>query len=577
MDPLNQWKCPICNVVVQASSKSGHIYGKRHRAQKNIGLAPWTCDVCALTTILNNKDSHLAGARHRDAVRAASERSLWTCSVCGLAMTGAEKENHVAAHARAAAEATTPDDWQNSEIDVESGVSGWDDDPPIGSTVDWSSEEGAEYASAVDESQVAEQRLRDLRMRLDAALRDRDIKKKELASVRKAWDEKEHTLLMKMDELRAKIVTLDAHLDATKAECTIERNLRISAEQEKTSRTREAEVVEGLNAKLKEALVDKERLTEAVDRKAESIRTGQSILSLARRKLSDVTSVRDALHALAANLAATIDTLRKETATQASQIQTLQQELDLANQRWSSHGQEITDEQLIWKDDEEVEGEKRQQKESIRQARERLEKMRRDELEQKAEAEAKERKFAEEQRAREAEEEKKRRDEEERRQRETEKQEQEKRQAYERWRNASALEILRHQSLSRTRFQAHNGLWTTSRALERFLKLLGEFHGVTFSVQRPLTFWSVPWPILANPLQLDPGKIDWAATETFFIDVKDVLTAEEYKEMVLRAQRTFHPDRWVGKLGLILDNEARESLKKVINTVAQVVNSLVTR
>ncbi|KAF9020096.1 hypothetical protein BDZ89DRAFT_935072, partial [Hymenopellis radicata] len=73
------------------------------------------------------------------------------------------------------------------------------------------------------------------------------------------------------------------------------------------------------------------------------------------------------------------------------------------------------------------------------------------------------------------------------------------------------------------------------------------FSALIFSAQQPLTFWSVPWPVLANPLDLAPGKIDWKATEAFFVDAKDILPAEEYGEMVLRAQRTFHPDRWVGK------------------------------
>ncbi len=218
--------------------------------------------------------------------------------------------------------------------------------------------------TAEDDSRVQTQRLLDLEAQLCTTLRDRDIMEKDMASARKVWDEKEAILLLKTDELRAKIVSLDGDLDTTRAQSAIDRKLRVSAElglqQEKTSRMRAAETVDGLNTRLKDALDEKQRLTTDLDRKVESIRTGRAILAVARKKLCDVTSMRDALLGEVAAMNTTVDPLRTQSATQTSQIQTLQRQLELANKRWSTHGQEIADEQLVWKDEDEVEAEKRQ-------------------------------------------------------------------------------------------------------------------------------------------------------------------------------------------------------------------------
>ncbi|KAF8901787.1 hypothetical protein CPB85DRAFT_1564822 [Mucidula mucida] len=218
--------------------------------------------------------------------------------------------------------------------------------------------------TAEDDSRVQTQRLLDLEAQLCTTLRDRDIMEKDMASARKVWDEKEAILLLKTDELRAKIISLDGDLDTTRAQSAIDRKLRVSAElglqQEKTSRMRAAETVDGLNTRLKDALDEKQRLTTDLDRKVQSIRTGRAILAVARKKLCDVTSMRDALLGEVAAMNTTVDALRTQSATQTSQIQTLQRQLELANKRWSTHGQEIADEQLVWKDEDEVEAEKRQ-------------------------------------------------------------------------------------------------------------------------------------------------------------------------------------------------------------------------
>ncbi|KAF8901786.1 hypothetical protein CPB85DRAFT_1197030, partial [Mucidula mucida] len=59
--------------------------------------------------------------------------------------------------------------------------------------------------------------------------------------------------------------------------------------------------------------------------------------------------------------------------------------------------------------------------------------------------------------------------------------------------------------------------------------------------EQPLTFWSVPWPVLG---ELAPENFEWEDVEAFFLYARKILSAERYSEIVSRAQRTFHPDRW---------------------------------
>ncbi|KIP05210.1 hypothetical protein PHLGIDRAFT_57800, partial [Phlebiopsis gigantea 11061_1 CR5-6] len=71
-----------------------------------------------------------------------------------------------------------------------------------------------------------------------------------------------------------------------------------------------------------------------------------------------------------------------------------------------------------------------------------------------------------------------------------------------------------------------------------------EFEDIKFCDTQPLTFGSVPWPLLALPHKATLDDIDWSAVEAFFAAVKLQVTTSEYKALVEQAHRRFHPDRW---------------------------------
>ncbi|KAF9014411.1 hypothetical protein BDZ89DRAFT_454056 [Hymenopellis radicata] len=154
MEPLNRWKCSLCNVVGHVNNKNAHMNGKRHRrnqqqqsqssswmcsvcslavavSDKDSHIAThlattqatnsdrWTCGVCSSTMSIKDKDSHLAGAKQATNAPttgqpATTGSNSWMCSVCGLAIAVNDKDSHLAAHL-AAAQATTR--WTCSTCD----------------------------------------------------------------------------------------------------------------------------------------------------------------------------------------------------------------------------------------------------------------------------------------------------------------------------------------------------------------------------------------------------------------------------------------------------------------------------
>ncbi|KAF9020090.1 hypothetical protein BDZ89DRAFT_279219 [Hymenopellis radicata] len=86
MDPLNQWKCSLCNVVEHVKNKNTHIKGKRHRRnqQQQPESSSWTCSVCGLAVAITDKDIHVA--TH---LAAAQAMDRGTCSVCHSVMNDA--------------------------------------------------------------------------------------------------------------------------------------------------------------------------------------------------------------------------------------------------------------------------------------------------------------------------------------------------------------------------------------------------------------------------------------------------------------------------------------------------------
>jgi hypothetical protein len=118
--------------------------------------------------------------------------------------------------------------------------------------------------------------------------------------------------------------------------------------------------------------------------------------------------------------------------------------------------------------------------------------------------------------------------------------------------------------------------WSTEVALQRFKMLSDEFDTIRFCDQQPLTFESVPWPVLISPFRLHITHIDWQAVEEFFTAVETILPPAQYKELVQKSQRRFHPDRWKSRgLGATMeDEELREQLEAAGNIVSQQVTEL---
>ena len=120
------------------------------------------------------------------------------------------------------------------------------------------------------------------------------------------------------------------------------------------------------------------------------------------------------------------------------------------------------------------------------------------------------------------------------------------------------------------------GPWTTQRALERYKMLSETFDSIQFSPENPLTFTMVPWPVLHKPAILTIEDVDWSAVEEFFKAIQMHMRTQDYKALVEKSHRRFHPDRWRARrvLQSVADDELRECLEVAANTVAQALTPL---
>jgi hypothetical protein len=122
------------------------------------------------------------------------------------------------------------------------------------------------------------------------------------------------------------------------------------------------------------------------------------------------------------------------------------------------------------------------------------------------------------------------------------------------------------------------GIWTTKRALERYRELSEIFDQTKFNIDNPLTFADVPWPVLHKPAGLTVEDVDWTAVEEFFEAVRPFMGLLEYKALMEKSHKRFHPDRWRSRGLLRSLQDASESgiLEVAANTVAQAVTPLWT-
>jgi hypothetical protein len=118
--------------------------------------------------------------------------------------------------------------------------------------------------------------------------------------------------------------------------------------------------------------------------------------------------------------------------------------------------------------------------------------------------------------------------------------------------------------------------WTKYSSMQRFEAVSQEFDEIKFSETQPLTFESVPWPLLSFPNMTTFDDIEWGAVEEFFAAAKPVVGEAAYKLLVEKAHRRFHPDKWRsrGLLKSVLDTDLRTRLENAGNVVAQAITPL---
>lgn len=128
----------------------------------------------------------------------------------------------------------------------------------------------------------------------------------------------------------------------------------------------------------------------------------------------------------------------------------------------------------------------------------------------------------------------------------------------------------------RERQRWQSGPWTTSRALDCYKTLCQSFDSEKFSPAEPLTFEDVPWPVLHAPGRFTVEDVDWTAVERFFEAVKPYVRGDEYKTLVEKSHRRFHPDRWRSRrlLASIADEGDRECIEVAANCVAQALTPM---
>jgi hypothetical protein len=70
--------------------------------------------------------------------------------------------------------------------------------------------------------------------------------------------------------------------------------------------------------------------------------------------------------------------------------------------------------------------------------------------------------------------------------------------------------------------------------------------------------------------------IEWDTVERFFSKVQGLLTPAEFKDLVEKSHRRFHPDRWRsrGLLVSVKDDMERDLLEVAGSTVAQAITPL---
>ncbi|KAK7457265.1 hypothetical protein VKT23_010564 [Stygiomarasmius scandens] len=142
------------------------------------------------------------------------------------------------------------------------------------------------------------------------------------------------------------------------------------------------------------------------------------------------------------------------------------------------------------------------------------------------------------------------------------------------WKRATAAENRRCHDRDQNTWGAWK--WSNSLALSRFKLVMEEFEKAKFSPQAPMTVLSIPWPVLDSPFSFSVRNVQWDAVERFFRTIRPMVGLSEYKALLERSHKAFHPDRWRSRnlLSSVMEEEQRRLFERAGNIVSQALTPI---
>jgi hypothetical protein len=118
--------------------------------------------------------------------------------------------------------------------------------------------------------------------------------------------------------------------------------------------------------------------------------------------------------------------------------------------------------------------------------------------------------------------------------------------------------------------------WNAARALQRYHEQADDFDRLQFTRQNPLTFYSVPWPILDHPNTSGVSHVTADAVKSFFRALRKSEGKDKYLKELQIARVLFHPDRWLSRkrYAAIADPQMASSMANAVLQVSQAVGNL---
>lgn len=118
--------------------------------------------------------------------------------------------------------------------------------------------------------------------------------------------------------------------------------------------------------------------------------------------------------------------------------------------------------------------------------------------------------------------------------------------------------------------------WSNDASYDHFVKASEQFDKLDFRKGDVVVFETIPWPMLTRPGTFFVEDITWQAVEKFFECARYYNTTSQFRDLVEKAHKRFHPDRWRSRrvLNCVEDGEEKACLEMAANTVAQALTPL---